>query len=626
MAGKENSGDTTAKAFIEISAKLVFRDLGYPDLLIDKKNFRIPDVSGYSYAFYRNGKLIHRVGKYNYSLDLDHAIGHIPDSAHFYERNGMDHFCYPIDSSNVLLLSRKADTFLDRMAPFSYLFFGFGLFSLLFLILVRAPVLMNLTSLKLRERLQISMTALLISSLLIVGFLIVFYIVRLNSDKNLENLSDRTHSILIEMQHKFEATNDLKEIDPDDLNQLLIKFSNVFFSDINLFSPEGDLLATSRPQIFEEGLISGRMDPLAWSRLRYEHSSFLTLKESIGDHTYSSSYIPFYNNRNKLLAYLNLPYFAKQEDLNKEISTFLVAFINVYVLLIILGVLVALAVSSYISHPLRLLTYRIGQLALRGTNEKLTWKRKDEIGKLVDEFNRMTDELARNAELLARSERESAWREMARQVAHEIKNPLTPMMLSVQHLEKAWKEKTPDFKQRIERFTETMTSQIESLSVIASEFSDFAKMPQTRNEKIELKELINGMLSLYTDIVPVDFSPDPPADDFFILADRKQVLRVFTNLINNSLQAIGDNPRGKIRIVLEKRENKIMIQVADNGSGISPEQAERIFQPNFTTKSGGMGLGLAIVRSIVLSAGGDIGFRSEAGKETTFTLLFPEIS
>jgi len=196
----------------------------------------------------------------------------------------------------------------------------------------------------------------------------------------------------------------------------------------------------------------------------------------------------------------------------------------------------------------------------------------------------------------------------------------------VQHLEKAWKEKTPDFEQRVERFAETMTSQIESLSVIASEFSDFAKMPQTRNEKIELRELINGMLSLYTDIVPVDFSPDPPGSAFFILADRKQILRVFTNLINNSLQAVGDNPRGRIRIVLEKRENKIMIQVTDNGSGISPEQAERIFQPNFTTKSGGMGLGLAIVRSIVLNAGGEISFRSEAGKETTFTLLFPEIS
>jgi signal transduction histidine kinase len=619
----ENPADTAGWAYIEISSKLIFRDLGYPELLVDKKNNHLPDISGYSYAFYRSGKLIHRVGKYFYNMDLDHASMNHSLTAHFYEHDGMSHYCYPIDQNNVLLVSKKSDSFIDLMAPFSYLFFGFAMFSMLFILIVKMPVLFNISSLRLRDRLQISMTALLISSLLIIGFLIVYYIVRLNSSKNIDNLTDRTHSILVELQHKFSREDDLKKVNPEDLNQLLTKFSNVFFSDINLYSPEGRLIATSRPQIFEEGLVSSLMNYRTMSRFRVGHNSFITLEESIGDHSYYSSYIPFYNDDNQLLAYLNLPYFARQEDLKKEISTFLIAFINIYVLLIILGIFLALIVAGYISYPLRLLTSSIGKLALGTTSEKLTWRRNDEIGKLVNEYNRMTDELARNAELLARSERETAWREMARQVAHEIKNPLTPMMLSVQHLEKAWKEKASDWDQRLIRFTENMKEQIESLSTIATEFSDFAKMPQTRNEKLELNEVIGNVVSLYSNNIPVRISFECPERYYPVIADRKQILRVFTNLINNSVEAIGNKIAGEIKITLNVSEGKNIVKIMDNGSGMSQEQAKRIFQPNFTTKSGGTGLGLAIVKSIVLGAGGDISFETEEGKGTTFTVQFP---
>ena len=199
------------------------------------------------------------------------------------------------------------------------------------------------------------------------------------------------------------------------------------------------------------------MNREAFSKLNYFHNSYYFQKEKIGENGYNSAYIPFFNERNQLLAYLNLPYFARQDDLKKEISAFLVAFINVYVFLIIVGIFLALVVSNYISRPLRILASRISQLSYGKSNEKIEWKRRDEIGQLVDEYNRMIDELVKSADLLARSERETAWREMARQVAHEIKNPLTPMKLSVQHLEKAWKDRTSDWDERLKRFTETMT-------------------------------------------------------------------------------------------------------------------------------------------------------------------------
>ena len=619
----ENLSDTAGWAYIEINSKLLFKDLGYPELLVNKKKNRMPDISGYSYAFYRSGKLIHRVGSFDYPMDQNKPQPDHTSAAYFYEQDGMSHYWFPVDQNTVLILSKKADNFLDLIAPFSYLFFGFGLLSLLFFFFVNMPAFFNISALGLRDRLQLSMTFLLLCSLLLLGFLIIFYIIRLNTSKNIENLTDRTHSILVEMQHKYSQIDDMKQVNPEELNQLLTKFSNVFFSDINLYSPEGRLISTSRPQIFEEGLISPLMSYPVLEQFRTRHSSIITRKESIGDHSYYSSYIPFYNGDNRMLAYLNLPYFSRQEDLNKEISTFLIAFINIYVLLIIIGILIALLLAGYISYPLRMLTARIGKLSLSKSNEKLEWKREDEVGKLVDEYNRMTDELARNAEMLARSERETAWNEMARQIAHEIKNPLTPMMLSVEHLEKAWDENAEDWEVRLKRFTRNMKEQIETLSSIASEFSDFAKLPQAQNETVELKETAAGVLSLYKDYIPIRFFLESKEPSCPILADRKQIGRVLTNLINNSIQAIGKKADGEVKITLETQGKKIILRVTDNGSGMSKDQAGRVFQPNFTTKSGGTGLGLAIVRSIVLASGGDIYFETQEGEGTTFTLEFP---
>jgi nitrogen fixation/metabolism regulation signal transduction histidine kinase len=356
------------------------------------------------------------------------------------------------------------------------------------------------------------------------------------------------------------------------------------------------------------------------------HSSYYFQREKIGENGYNSAYMPFFNERNQLLAYINLPYFARQDDLKKEISAFLVAFINVYVFLIIVGIFLALLVSNYISRPLRILAFRISQLSFGKHNEKIEWKRRDEIGQLVDEYNRMIDELVKSADLLARSERETAWSEMARQVAHEIKNPLTPMKLSVQHLEKAWVDHASDWDERLKRFTESMTEQIESLSAIASEFSDFAKMPVTQPENLDLNEILENVKDLYQDTsrIRFEFRYDRRVPHT-ILGDRKQLLRVFTNLTNNAIQAIGNKEEGIISIELETADTKYSLKISDSGSGISAELSDRIFQPNFTTKSGGMGLGLAIVKSIIQGLGGEISFVSKEGSGTTFILVFPAL-
>jgi signal transduction histidine kinase len=539
---------------------------------------------------------------------------------------GYNHYCYPIDKNNILIISRKESSLLDRIAPFSYLFFFFTLFSILIFMIIRFSDVMNISFLRLGDRLQLSMSGILGISLLITGGLIVYYIINLNTAKNQENLSERTHSLLVELQHKIGSSTDFSELGKEELNEIMTEFSNVFFVDVNLYNPQGRLIATSRPEIFEEGLSSELMNGEAFSHLKYLHNSYYFHREKIGENGYNSAYMPFFNEKNQLLAYLNLPYFARQDDLKKEISAFLVAFINVYVFLIIVGIFLALFVSNYISRPLRILASRISMLSFGKHNEKIEWKRRDEIGQLVDEYNQMIDELVKSADLLARSERETAWREMARQVAHEIKNPLTPMKLSVQHLERAWKDHSSDWDERLKRFIKTMTEQIESLSAIASEFSDFAKMPVTQPENIDLNEILENVKELYQDTsrIRFEFRYDSRVPHT-ILGDRKQLLRVFTNLTNNAVQAIGNKEEGIISIELESEDTKYSLKISDSGGGISTEQSDRIFQPNFTTKSGGMGLGLAIVKSIIHSLGGEISFVSKEGSGTTFILIFPAL-
>jgi nitrogen fixation/metabolism regulation signal transduction histidine kinase len=460
-------------------------------------------------------------------------------------------------------------------------------------------------------------------SFLILGAMLMTFLAQLNNEKNKENLLEQALSILVEMQHKFGSRSDLRELSTLELETTLIKFSNVFFSDINIYSPDGMLLGSSRPQIFETGLLSTRMNRKAYISMFEEQSSSFVQKESIGRHTYYSAYLPMLNNQNKLTAFINLPYFSRQEDLKQEISSFMVAFVNIYVIFLLMGVFIAFLISGYIASPLRMLTQKIRSMKLGSTNEKIEWKRQDEIGELVEEYNRKLDELAENVKRLAESERESAWREMARQVAHEIKNPLTPMKLSVQYLQKAWEEKTPDWDSRLKRFSEALVEQIEVLSSIATEFSDFAKMPSPVMEKVNLDELLKGALTFYQDIVHVQVTYSIPSGEWYINADRKQMFRVFTNLLNNAVQAIDREKGGTISVRVITSKTEYQISITDTGSGIPEEQAGRIFQPNFTTKSGGMGLGLAIVKEIVRSQGGTITFVSAKGEGTTFTVILP---
>jgi nitrogen fixation/metabolism regulation signal transduction histidine kinase len=391
-----------------------------------------------------------------------------------------------------------------------------------------------------------------------------------------------------------------------------------------LYSEDGNLLATSRSEIFNRQLLSRRMNRLVYENLAQMNASEYIHNEHIGEMQYISAYVPLLNSENEFLAYLNLPYFTQSGALTRDVTNLVVAVINIYMILMLVILLVSVILADRITQPLRMIQSRIAQVSLGQKNEMIHYERSDEIRGLVEEYNYMVQELERSAGLLAQSERESAWREMAKQIAHEIKNPLTPMKLNVQHLQRTIQEGKND-PALVQRISATLIEQIDSLSAIAREFGDFAKMPSARNSRINLVRKLNDLEQLFESNKDAKISVDLGLHKkIMIYADKEQLMRVFINLVKNGLQSIPDGREGKIRIGLEvDQDHLVKLSFADNGKGIPEEIRDKLFRPNFTTKSAGMGMGLAISHNIIRSFGGRIWYDTVLGQGTTFFVELP---
>jgi nitrogen fixation/metabolism regulation signal transduction histidine kinase len=293
------------------------------------------------------------------------------------------------------------------------------------------------------------------------------------------------------------------------------------------------------------------------------------------------------------------------------------------VLLFLVSIIVAVFISNQITRPLVVIQENLQKMQLGKRNEPIVYNKMDEIGSLVKEYNKKVEELSVSADLLARSERESAWREMAKQIAHEIKNPLTPMKLNIQHLQRARGE-GEEFRKYIERISATLIEQIDNLSNIATEFSNFAKIPTARNQVFLLAEQLQKVIALFEshDQVEISFYSNG-LENIQVNADREQLSRAIINLIKNGIQSIPENIVGEINIFLSRRDHMAVISVTDNGTGIPEELRDKLFSPSFTTKTSGMGLGLAIVKNIVENFAGKIWFETDMEKGTTFFLEIP---
>ncbi len=617
-------GSKPSFLFLELSSKFVSEEVGFPELLLEGITGLNQELAAYSYAKYKNGELVNYHGKYPYSESSEVFLDPLMKNSSFRDLDGYNHLLYKADTNTLVVLSRKDDGLIGTVTTFSYLFAFFSILLLLFLLTRQFSRGLFLTQLSFKSRIQYLLVLIVLVSLALFGGGTIFYIQKQYEAKNKENLSDKLLSALVEVQQELGDQEGFRPSSRDYLSYILKGVSNIFFVDINLYDTSGTLLASSSMKVFDEGLMSANMCPEAYYQLAVNRKLEYIADERIGQLGYLSAYVPFKNDNGKLVAYLNMPYFSKQSELEKEISTYLVALINIYVLLFVLSVGMALFISGYVTKPLKLVQDKLSKIKLGKTNEQIEWKEDDEIGSLVSEYNRMIVELANSAELLARSERESAWREMAKQVAHEIKNPLTPMKLSVQHMQRLIKDKSADLETKMERLAKTLIEQIETLSAIATEFSNFAKMPKANKESLPVNSTLQNTVNLFkeTEEAEVVFRPST-IEILYVYADKDQLVRVFNNLIKNAIQAIPEGRKGVVEVSLEKKGTKVLISVKDNGTGISEDAMDKIFVPNFTTKTTGMGLGLAMVKNIVEGFEGHIWFETEKDKGTAFHVELP---
>ncbi len=609
--------------FISLDSKLISQELGYPELLLDKKMSRSSILANYSYAKYKNEELITRSGEFSYQLKCPNEW--ISDNEFYFTSDKeFEHLIYKIDDETSIVISNTKVQFIDILASFSYIFvFYYIIYTILFFIL-GFPHNIRSFNYDFKNKIKVSMIGLLFLSLILVGSGTLYYNFK-QFERNLyESIGEKLQSVIVEMEHKLGGEYELGQDYSDYLTYLLNKFSSVFYIDINLYDVNGSLLASSRPQVFEKGLMGKKMNVEAYRQMVINKKGKYIHKERIGELTYYSAYVPFANDNNELLAYLNLPYFTKQSALRKEIYTIVVAVVNIYFFLILLSVIIAIFVSNNITKPLQLIQEKFRAIDLGKKNEPINYESDDEIGSLIKEYNRMVSELTENAEKLAKSERESAWREMAKQIAHEIKNPLTPMKLSVQYLQKAWREGNPDFDQRLERFSSSLISQINNLSKIATEFSNFAKMPRAKAQKVDITKKLEESISLFENTSNINFEIQLGQNqELLVFADPEHISIVFSNLIQNAIQAIPNDKDGLVKIKVEGNPDFVKVIISDNGIGIPEDLREKLFRPNFTTKTSGMGLGLAIVKNIVENAGGSIWYETQLNRGTSFFVTFP---
>ena len=347
-------------------------------------------------------------------------------------------------------------------------------------------------------------------------------------------------------------------------------------------------------------------------------------EEEIAGIKYNSLYAPIYNNSGNLITIINIPYFSRNSELTEDASSILAAIINLYILLIIAAIFGGSAVSNSLSRPLAEISKKMKFMDISKKIEHINYKKDDELGVLVTAYNKMADDLEESTRKLAQSEREMAWKDMARQIAHEIKNPLTPMKLSIQYLIRLKEQNVPDWQDRFDKLAASLIEQVDILSDVASEFSSFARFYSEESTLVDLNSLLEDQHVLFDNKDNIKLELRSFVEESYVMVRKSQITRAFVNLITNSIQALENiDGEGHIRITLSKDGDFYSIEFEDNGPGVSEENMDKLFKPNFTTKSSGSGLGLAICRSIIEQSQGKIYYKKSSLGGAEFTILLP---
>ncbi len=621
----EKEGALIGHIIIDLKQKKDIPNNVYPELLIDKRFKQPEEAKDYSYAVYADGELRYSYGTYNYEKDFKKNFLRFSSLyTEGYTYNQYKHIGVLGEKNRLVVVSSEAYSNKNIFTNFSFLFLAllFSIIGVLAFYHLRNPHFRIKSTYTTRIQLYLNIAFFLP---LIVVSVVTLSLVSNTYEKDLKNAFIRkaqsaSNSIVTTLQQLIS-----EEVEKEDLINDLSGVAKYSETDINLFNPEGKLIASSQPSIYESGFLSTYTNPKAYAAIVEQKEKSLMLEESVGTLNYRSVYVAVRSfDNNELLGILSIPFFDAEDEQEKKIINILSTIMNIFTATFIVFLIVSYFASRILTVPLSLITQKIRKTSLQNVNEPLEWDSEDEIGLLVNEYNSMLINLDQSKQALTQSEKESAWREMAKQVAHEIKNPLTPMKLSLQHLQLKLQREFTDIKPVIEKPFETILSQIDTLSDIATSFSNFAKMPMPKNERFDLAETLRSTARLHKDDSNTQILLHIARGRYKVYGDEQLMGRILLNLILNAIQAVPKNRFPEIYINLFiTQARKAHLEIRDNGMGIPEEIRDKIFVPNFSTKFTGSGIGLALAKRGIEHAGGRIWFETQEGIGTCFFIELP---
>lgn len=577
----------------------------------------------YSYGIFGDNGVVSSSGTYNYESKFPETL--LADSA-LYEKgivyNGERHVGLVGSQGKKVVVSSKSWEWKGVLANFSFLY-------LILVIVVSIAIIghaihYGFSSLPLTysTKIQVLLNAAFVLPLLIVLFFIL-QVIRSNYERNqqdsyLTNSRNIAANVLGYVE-EYKSQRMSQGYFEAQIRQIAVDADLT----INLYDTTGYIMLSSEPVVAQANDLTALINPLAKKQIVEQKENQLLLDESKENKNYTTAYTGLKSNNQELLGVLGVPYFDSKVSLERQMIDIIASVLIVFTGMLLLFLFVSYLAANLLIEPLRVLTRKISATSLNQPNEPLPWKSNDEIGALIKKYNQMLVNLDRSKQALSNTEKQSAWREMARQVAHEIKNPLTPMKLTLQQLQRTIKRDDPDALEKVSRAMETVIDQIDNIGHIAQSFSDIAKMPLPQNEVFEATSVLNKVFELYSSDKNVLFRKEIQDVPMNTVGDRKQFGASITNLIINAKQSLSDSRPGEITLRGFTHNETLMVEIQDNGSGIAKNIRSRVFLPNFTTKEGGTGLGLAMAKRIIEYAGGTIWFETEEDKGTTFFLSVP---
>lgn len=590
-----------------------------------------PIVSGsklkantFSFAVYEKGKITKTGGSdFNYESKLSADVLRSKEILEEgVEESGYKHVGFIGKNGQAIVVSSESRDLASIYANFSFLFLIL-VFTIIIVILCYAlHYRFSKMNINIASKIQIYLNIAFLLPLILVVSITLTIIGNKFSESQENGYLSQTESISINLMpavDRYIQGKMSKQFLSDTINSIATSSKKY----ISVFDTQGHLLASNKPLSFSTGFISTYINPVAYTKILEEKEHKVILDEAIGDLSFKTSYQELKSNNGKLLGIVCIPFYDSKTYFSKEVSSVIGSMLNTFTTIFLVLLWFSYLASNVLVVPLRMITNKLRKIDLSKPSEPLSWRSDDEIGVLVKAYNEMLVKLDESKAALTDANKQSAWQQMAKQVAHEIKNPLTPMKLSLQLLLRKLSRGTELDIAQVKDQIESLTGQIDNLSYIATSFSDFARLPIPKNEVFDFAYETRNVVNLFTNDTQLHIRMVVPAKPIKVIGDRQLTGNIIKNLIMNAIQSVPSNRTPQVIIAVEIGMEAVTFSIQDNGVGIPEESQGKIFMLDYSTKSQGSGVGLALAKWVVDNAKGSIWFETVENSGTKFFFTLP---